>query len=332
MAGRYSKLAAALIITISVLVLGIVGIPASGETSTSLTSSSTSSASNITTHHSTVTFVLYPCNCSINLQPALPTYSTLGALKSASFAVVVGQVTSERTVGVNMSGVYGTHLQGLVPVTFYNVSVTASVSGIGGTQLAAWLPVAQIGGAFDGTIMNVTGYPSLSDRQSYVFFLSLPGSFLPEAYGQSLITTGGAQGLFYVQGGDVYSLDRLFPQADSWLPVKVDGLPLGQFISEVQSVSSTSTTATTPVSTTSQTSATSQTPTNSSSFFTSSISTSSQASSSSLYSSYLLLVTTQIGVILLLGLTARLRSRSRSIGQTIPSIGKEPENLEARRA
>ena len=53
------------------------------------------------------------------------------------------------------------------------------------------------------------------------------------------VTTGGPQGLFRVQGGNVYSLDNTYPQADSWLPVKADGIPLAQFEAEVEAATTT---------------------------------------------------------------------------------------------
>jgi len=61
--------------------------------------------------------------------------------------------------------------------------------------------------------------------------------------GAVLMTPGGPQGLFYIQGGNVYSMDNMYPQADSWIPTKVSGVPLSQFVQEIQAdVNSTTST------------------------------------------------------------------------------------------
>jgi hypothetical protein len=64
---------------------------------------------------------------------------------------------------------------------------------------------------------------------------------LPADDGVSQITVGCPQGIFQVQGGKVYSLDNANPQDDAWLPLKVSGMPLAQFIQEVQSAATTPT-------------------------------------------------------------------------------------------
>jgi hypothetical protein len=90
--------------------------------------------------------------------------------------------------------------------------------------------------------MNLTGYPTLSVGTSYVFFLTQK-SPIQDIYSNFTPTTGAAQGLFYIQDGNVYSLDNMYPQADAWLPVKANGVPLSEFVAEVQAaaVSTTST-------------------------------------------------------------------------------------------
>jgi len=168
-------------------------------------------------------------------------YDTLAALTSASGTVVVGNVTSEQTVGVNVSAVFGSAAVGLVPVTNYYIDVTTVISGEWSLEPGDGQLVAQVGGTVGANTMNVTGYPTLSVGQSYVFFLTYqsPTSGL---YGSAATTTGAGQGLFYIQGGNVYSLNNLYPQADSWLPVTADGVPLNQFVSEVQAATTNSST------------------------------------------------------------------------------------------
>jgi hypothetical protein len=219
---------------------------ATGSDSTTTSGASSSLASGPTVSSTDTNFgftsatLVFPCNCSINLSQVWPWYKTLGALKSASDAVEVAQVTSEQTVGVNVSTDVGGPVEGLVPVTIYNATVTTVLSGVSSPKVGDWQLVAQIDGTVGGTTMNVTGYPTLSVGQFYVFFLTSE-SPIPNLYGVASITTGGAQGLFLIQGGNVYSLDNMYPQADAWLPVKVPGVPLAEFTQEVQSGGSTST-------------------------------------------------------------------------------------------
>jgi len=195
---------------------------------------------------------LYPCNCSYDFSWGWRTYQTLGALKAASVAIVVAQVTSARTVGYNVSSDLAQFSNppadlGLVPVTGYNITVTTVASG-GANLLGTSFLVAEIGGTANGTTMSISGYPALSVGQSYVFFISIATcapagtSEIPDIYHAvyppptyfTSTTTGGPQGLFTLQGGNVYSLDITYPQADAWLPVKADGIPLAQFVAEVQ--------------------------------------------------------------------------------------------------
>jgi hypothetical protein len=200
---------------------------------------------------------LYPCNCSYNLGWAWPAYNTLSELKSASGTIVVAEITSTRTLGVNISyfpsPVYPAP-RSPIPVTAYNITITTVLFGGPDLKPGVDLTVAQIGGAANGTTMSIVGYPTLSVGLSYIFFLS-PSSDVLGAVSElatlydavspsfTLITTAGPQGLFYVQGGMVYSLDNMYPQDDAWLPVKADGVPLAQFILEVQNASTTSTSA-----------------------------------------------------------------------------------------
>jgi len=162
-------------------------------------------------------------------------------LASASTTVIVGNVTAENTIGVNDSIEFGASVP-LVPVTDYNVTVTTVLLDHGyGLKPGFWTIVPQVGGTFGHTTMNVTGYPTLSVGTSYVFFLTGKPSILGIYYD---LTTAGAQGLFYIQGGNVYSLDNMYPQADSWLPVKANGVPLAQFVQQIQPAVASSTTVT----------------------------------------------------------------------------------------
>ena len=138
--------------------------------------STSSTATNTqTTRDTTTLHFLYPCNCSYGLSWAWPTYDTLAALKSASLLIVVAQVTSARTVGVNVSDYLGSPSgTSPIPVTDYSVTVTAVLSGSPSLGPGYTLSLAQIGGTANGTTMGIAGYPTLSVGQSYVF-LGFPG-------------------------------------------------------------------------------------------------------------------------------------------------------------
>jgi len=189
-------------------------------------------------------FLVRPCNCSVDLsQKGWSQYDTLHDLAANSSAIIVGNVTSEETAGVNDSALFGGGKMPLVPVTYYNVTVSSVLTKGSGLEPGHSLIVPQVGGTIDHTTMNVTGYPTLSIGHSYVFFLTRD-THIPEIYADYLVTTGAAQGLFYIQGGKVYSLDNMYPKADAWLLVKAAGVPLSQFIAEVQAGMSSSTTST----------------------------------------------------------------------------------------
>jgi hypothetical protein len=71
-----------------------------------------------------------------------------------------------------------------------------------------------------------------------VFFLGNPALNLDPYFvyhGISVLASvDGPQGMFYVQAGKSYSFDNVYPQADSWLPIKADGVPLAQFVSDIE--------------------------------------------------------------------------------------------------
>jgi len=173
------------------------------------------------------TYISQTISCSVNctLNLPWPVYKTMGQLKDASPFVVVANVTS-----VSVTSVAG------IPLTVYQLSVITNIEGPGVNKSAGMttLPMAQIGGTANGTTVSVEGYPALSVGSTYVLFLNGPASLYPAYYDGYLTSVGGPQGTFLVQRGQVYSLDTLYPQADAWLSVKADGVPLSQFISEVQ--------------------------------------------------------------------------------------------------
>lgn len=182
-----------------------------------------------------------PCNCTMRI-PWPATYQTLHDLKAASVTIVIANVTSASTI----RGTNG------VPVTGYNITVVKTLKGSSGIVPGYEIPVVQIGGAAAGTTMSVGGYPTLAKGGSYVFFLNnlavyngsaftyyIPPNLMPLYVaihdGGAAVTVGGPQGLFYVQGGRVFSLDNLYPKDDAGLPLKYSGLPLDQFVSLVES-------------------------------------------------------------------------------------------------
>jgi hypothetical protein len=170
-------------------------------------------------------------NCTLNLQwPEEATYDTMSDLVNATDYVGLANVTS-----ISAEDVSG------VPLLLYNITVIQNIIQNNYVSAGTNLTVVQIGGTANGTTMQVKGYPTLVVGDTYVFFLEDTETFLIQYYQSNLITVGGPQGLFYVQDGKVFSLDNMYPQADSWLPVKAAGVPLAQFIQEVQSASTNST-------------------------------------------------------------------------------------------
>jgi len=170
------------------------------------------------------------CNCTVYIPQ--PIYPTLNQLVQASPTVWLANVTMETNLIVN----------GL-PFMLYNISNIETLYSAatykappGANASFAW-----IGGTVNETTMLASGYPTLIVGATYVFFFPTSAGYNLYPYwgyiegGSALSTTGGAQGLYYVQGGNVFSLDNMYPQADAWLPVKLDGTPLAQFILELQS-------------------------------------------------------------------------------------------------
>jgi len=184
---------------------------------------------------------LYPCNCSVYVHPVL--FPALQDLVKYSPLIWLANVTSVTVVAVKGAPFTLYTIEAIKDLTGYPA---ASESPPGSLAEAAWF-----GGTANGTTMTPVGYPTLNVGGTYIFFLTAVDTgiavpdltpsyweYLPSnpdaAYeGSVFVTTGGAQGLFNIRDGKVYSLDNMFPQADSWLPVKVDGLPLSAFESEI---------------------------------------------------------------------------------------------------
>ena len=225
--GVSSLLALALIV---VAVTYLPTQPGTGTITSTVTIGPTGSASSTSSTNlgTQVSFSIDPsaCNGNCTINPPWQTYETLSDLKGASSLVVVANVTGARTLGPDG-----------VPVTYYNLTVITAIKSNANITQGTQLLLSQIGGTYNGTTMHLEGYPALTVGSEYLFFLGSPGSFLAQyygAYGTPDISVGGPQGTFLVQGGNVFSLDKVYSQADAWLPVKADGVPLGQFTSEVQ--------------------------------------------------------------------------------------------------
>jgi len=257
----------AAIVAISVMAAGAF-LPKQSTNMNSQTSSAPISSSiSISTESSTLAtisgpFGIDPTYCHGNCIIDAPwtsgsqLHKTLNELVAYSELVLVGNVTSLSTVAVKG-----------VPVTAYNVTVIATIISAGHPNLVpgSVLNMAQIGGTAAGNTMTLKGYPLLVKGGTYVFFLNyLGGTVAPNCgnactlipdptapyvsgvdNGFALVTVGGPQGVFAVQGGKVYSLDNAYPQDDQWLPIKVAGASLTQFMTEIQqAVSSTTSTRT----------------------------------------------------------------------------------------
>ena len=225
-----------------------------GVSSTSTSESSISQTSELTTSiTSDPADVSCPSSCTLNVywssinQP----YATLASLEAAADFVILGNVTGSLTVA-----------SGNVPVTLYNITVTTFLKG--GEDIGTPFVMGEVGGMAANKTMTVSGYPTLNVGGTYILFVTPAGGFyssngtahfpnapftseVGEATSPYLVymTQGGPQGLFYVQNGQVYSLDNLYPQTDSWMQVKASGIPLSQFIQEIQLAQTTSTTSTT---------------------------------------------------------------------------------------
>jgi hypothetical protein len=238
------------VIVVALSVLLVAGLLVQGGHKSTTVSSSTvvSTASSISTYYSSGISLPGSCpdGCVVDIPWAglYAPYQNLSALAAASWFILVGNVTEAYTA-----------LSDGVPVNLYNVTVTELLKQPTNDLLPTFngaVQVGEVGGTATGyNNMTVVGYPTLKVGQTYVFFLtpsagadprspfmreinlSLPGVLVE-------MTQEGPQGLFYVQGGKVYSLDMMYPQADSWIPTKVSGVPLSQFIQEIESVATSS--------------------------------------------------------------------------------------------
>ena len=168
-------------------------------------------------------------NCTLNLPwEGEASYDTMSALVSASDYVGLAKVTA-----VSTEVVFG------LPLLLYNITVIQNLVQDNLVGTGSNLMVAQIGGTANGNTFQLGGFPTLVVGDTYVFFLQQTETFLVQYYQLNPVTVGGPQGLFYVQNGKVFSLDNMYPQVDSWLPVKAAGVPLAQFIQEVQDAACT---------------------------------------------------------------------------------------------
>jgi len=137
-----------------------------------------------------------------------------------------------------------------VPVTLYTITVIANLKA--GTAVAPGfiLTVGEVGGTAAGRTMTIEGYPLVAKGQTYVFFLAPSGGLAVDGKfttppdplstyidgagnGFYYVTVGGPQGLFNVQAAQVSSHDAHYPQDDNWLPIKISGVPISQFITQV---------------------------------------------------------------------------------------------------
>jgi hypothetical protein len=190
------------------------------------------------------------CTLNVDWTSINPPYRTLDNLTNASDYVFVGNVTAAWTVA-----------SGDVPVNLYNVTVVTALKSPGDAPPltpGSFFVVGEVGGTIAKETVTVNGYPTLNVDGTYVLFVTPSGGVCcvkgnlatPDAPFSLIVdraifppipvmTQGGPQGIFYVRGGDVYSLDNMYPQVDAWLPVKAHGVPLPQFIQEVQSVMTT---------------------------------------------------------------------------------------------
>jgi hypothetical protein len=224
--------------------------------SSSSTSDSSSSSSQALAVQTSSAFYFDPnacgTNCTLDILEFYRQYQSLHNLYLAAGGfVVLANVTSELTTSV--SG---------VPVTAFNITVISNLKSGGHPSAGSVVTIAQVGGSTAQNTMTLKGYPLISKGGTYVFFLQLIGgsccgsssvTAAPDPLqrwlggvdnGFAYVSVGGPQGVFVVQNGAVSSLDSLYPQDDGWLPVKVSGVPLAQFIQEVQSAITTSTSST----------------------------------------------------------------------------------------
>jgi len=193
-------------------------------------------------------YPLSPCNCTINVEP-YAIFPTLQNLARNSDKIWLANVTSASSLSVKG-----------VPFTLYDITNVETLPPVGNylAQRGTVAQIAWVGGTANGTTTAAYGYPALTVGGLYIFFLtSLNSGIIPANIsttttatirahpfspywqqidnGMAWVTAGGAQGLFYVQEGKVFSLDNVYPQQDAWLPVKVGGIPLAEFFAELES-------------------------------------------------------------------------------------------------
>lgn len=154
-----------------------------------------------------------------------------GAFSSSSeSALIVGFTTLEEVVG-NSDAIVVADVQKCVKVhshpkskeirlTDFDVTVENSVKG--DLPIGRTLTVQLVTSGEDAE------YHLMKAGERYVLFLTF------NQITSSYVPVGGPQGRFKVVEGLVYSLDGIYPDL-SFIRVKVDGQPLDDFLSEIQS-------------------------------------------------------------------------------------------------
>ncbi len=152
-------------------------------------------------------------------------YPTLSALKNASDVIIVGKVTA---IASNNTGA-------TPPTTDFSIYVNETIKG--NVSSGSTVLVRQVGEILPSNrTIEDQDDPMMIVGSNLVLFLEYPRQTLngPIMIGAPLFITGGPQGRFLLRSGLVYSLDSI-SSADSWIHVKVNGMPIEQFVSQTQS-------------------------------------------------------------------------------------------------
>lgn len=150
-------------------------------------------------------------------------YPTLKDLKNASDVILVGKITQ---IASNNSG--------SIPTTDFAVYVNQTIKG--NVTPGSTVLVRQVGAILAGnrTIADQDD-PMMSVGGNVILFLQYeciaPNGSIQT--GAPFFITGGPQGRFLVKSALAYSLDTV-DQADSWIHVKVNGMPMDQFVSQIE--------------------------------------------------------------------------------------------------
>jgi hypothetical protein len=151
-------------------------------------------------------------------------YPTMKDLKNASDVIIEGKVV----------GIASSNNSGAIPTTDFSVYVNGTVKG--NVSVGSTILVRQVGAILSGNrTISDQDDPMMSIGSNLILFLEYPRQTLngPIQTGSPFFITGGPQGRFVVKSGLVYSLDTI-NQADSWIHVKANGIPIDQFVSQIQ--------------------------------------------------------------------------------------------------